>query len=76
MFILRCGDPRSSRLEEICNVVRPVTMAGSNNISQVVDMEAVRAALLSCQRFTASYLCSPKPSVCLGFWLVCADQDF
>lgn len=35
-------------------------MAGGNNISQVVDMEAVRAAVLPCQRFTASYLCSLK----------------
>lgn len=55
---------------------RPVMMAASNNISQVVDMEAVRAALLSCQRFTASYLCSLKLSVCLGFRWVCAAQDF
>lgn len=49
--------------------------AGSN-ISQVVDMEAVRAALLSCQRFTASYICSLKLSVCPGFRWVCAAQDF
>lgn len=47
-------------------------MAGGNNISQVVDMEAVRAAVLPCQRFTASYLSSLKLWVgvcCMGLLL-------
>lgn len=39
---------------------RLVMMTGSANISKVVDMEAVRAAVSSCQRFKALYLCSPK----------------
>lgn len=52
------------------NVVGQLVMlAATTNISKVVDMEAVRAAILSCQRFTALYLCSPKLS---GLSLVCA----
>lgn len=46
-------EPQSGWLEEKCNVGRSVMIAGSTNISKVVDMEAVRAAVLSCQRFTA-----------------------
>lgn len=44
---------------------RLAMMAGGTNISEVVDMEAVRAAVLSCQRFTALYLCSAKLCVCV-----------
>lgn len=63
-----CGDPRTGRLRE--NVVGQLVMlAATTNISKVVDMEAVRAAIPSCQRFTALYLCSPKLS---GLSLVCA----
>lgn len=65
---VHCGDPRTGRLRE--NVVGQLVMlAATTNISKVVDMEAVRAAILSCQRFTALYLCSPKLS---GLSLVCA----
>ncbi len=65
MFVLCRVEPPSGRLEGKCNVGRLVMMAGSTNISKVVDMEAVRAAVLSRQRFTALYLCSPKLSVCV-----------
>lgn len=65
MFILRCVEPPSCRLEGKCNVGQLVMMAGHTNISKVVDMEAVRAAVLSCQRFTALYLCSLKLCVCV-----------
>lgn len=66
MFVLCCVEPPSGRLEGKCNVGRLVMMAGSTNISKVVDMEAVRAAVLSCQRFTALYLCSPKLCACVS----------
>ena len=50
---------------------RLVMVAGGSNISEVVDMGAVRAAVLSCQRFTALYLCSTKLILCV---CVCVCQ--
>lgn len=46
-----------------CNVGRMAPMTVSTNISKDLDMEAVRAVLASCQRFTALYPSSLKPRV-------------